>query len=153
MTRTSFLLAALTALPMFAGPPATAADLDPDYSTVRYQDPRVHREYEAERRPGNWNPHRPYRGIVAARGSHGGDYHLPYHMAEWRARRSAIEAWTMKVDNMYGPRFSHWRDASDKSIDCERLNRGVVECAVSARPERGEGRHRWGSWNWRRTYE
>jgi hypothetical protein len=152
MIRKSLLLAALTALPMFASLPATAADLDEDYSTVRYQDTRVQRDYDFERRQGHWNQHRPYRGIVAARGSYAGEY-LPYHMTEWHARRSAIEAWRMKVDGMYGPRFAKWRDASNKSIDCERIGRSSVECTVSARPERGEGRNRWGSWNWRRTYE
>lgn len=152
MKRKSLLLAALTALPIFVGLPAKAADLDDDYSPERYQDTRVQRDYEFERRQGNWNQHRPHRGIVAARGSTAGD-HLPYHMAEWRARRSAIEAWRMKVDGIYGPRFSKWRQASNKSIDCERIGRSSVECTVSARPERDEGRNRWGSWNWRRTYE
>ncbi len=118
MTRKSLLLAALTALPMFASLPATAADLDDDYSAVGYQDTRVHRDDDYERHHGHWNQHRPYRGIVAARASYAGEY-LPYHMAEWRARRSAIEAWKLKVDDMYGPRFSRWREASDKSIDCE----------------------------------
>lgn len=152
MIRKSLLFAALAVLPLSASLPAAAADLDGDYSAVRYQDARVQRDYDYERRQGNWNQQRPYRGIVAARGSYAGEY-LPYHMAEWRARRSAIEAWTMKVDGIYGPRFSKWRQASDKSIDCERVGRAAVECAVSARPERDEGRHRWGSWNWRRTYQ
>lgn len=152
MTKTSFLIAALTAIPMLASVPAQAADLDDDYSYVRHQDTRVQRDYDFERRQGHWKEHRPYRGIVAARGSYATDY-LPYHMAEWRARRSAIEAWKMKVEGLYGPRFTKWREASDKTIDCERISRGGVECTVSARPERDEGRHRWGSWNWRRTYE
>ncbi len=152
MIRKSLLFATLTALPMFASLPANAADLDDDYSTVRHQDTRVYTDYDYEHRQGQWNQHRPYRGIVAARASYAGDY-LPYHMAEWRARRSAIEAWKMKVDGMYGPRFSRWREASDKSVDCERIGRNSVECTVSARPERDEGRNRWGSWNWRRTYE
>lgn len=144
-----FVLAALAALPLFATLPARAADLD-DESYSRLRDPRIVRDDRVETRHGDWREHRPSRGIVEARGSYATDY-LPYHVAEWRARRSAIEAWKLKVENIFGPRFAQWRESSAKRIDCERAGRGAVECSVSARPERSEGGRRWGSWNWRRT--
>lgn len=143
------VLAALAALPLFASLPAHAADLDDDYG--RRPDPRVTRDYDFERRHGDWREHRAYRGTVEARGSYATDY-LPYHVAEWRARRAAIDAWKVKVENFFGREFAHWRDASSQTIDCGRVGRNAVECTASARPERSEGRGRWGSWNWRRTY-
>lgn len=148
-----FVIAALAALSVTGQPSAQAADLDIRDYTSR-PDPRITREYAAERRHGDWRgdwrEHRPYRSIIEARGSYAGDF-VPYHIAEWRARRSAIEAWKMKAEDFFGPRFANWRDASDKSIDCDRIGRGTVECSVSARPERTEDGRRWGSWNWRRT--
>lgn len=144
-----FVLAALAVIPLLAVPAVRAADLD-DEAYLRQPDPRIVRDHVVERRHGDWREHRPYRGIVEARGSYAGDY-LPYHVAEWHARRSAIEAWRMKVEHIFGPRFAHWREASGKTINCDRVGGSTAECSVSARPERSEGGGRWGSWNWRRS--
>lgn len=155
------------ALPLASAVPSNAADLDDD-SYLSRPDPRVVRisppegradlrfvrdrdddsydDYRSDRR---WRPHqRHHDGRIEARASYASDY-LPYHVTEWRARRSAIDAWKAKVENIFGPRFAHWRIASDKRVDCDRL-RGSVACTVSARPERGEGR--WGYWEGRRGY-
>lgn len=144
------ILAAIASLPLCAAvPAANAADLD-DVSYLR-SDSRVTRDYNYEARRGDWREHRPYRGFVEARGSAATE-RAPYHIVEWRARRAAIDAWKRKVDALFGPNFAHWREASDKRLECGRVGRGGVECSASARPERSEGGGRWGSWNWRRTY-
>lgn len=145
----SFVIAALAALPLVMATGAKAADLDDD-AYRQLHNSRVSRDYDYERHRGDWREPRPERSIVEARGSYSGGY-LPYHAAEWRARRSAIEAWKYKVERIFGSRFAHWRDASNKRINCDRAGRGVIECIASAQPERGEGGRRWGSWNWRRT--
>ncbi len=78
---------------------------------------------------------------IEARASYASDY-LPFHVKEWRARRSAIETWKSKVANRYGEQFAHWRQAEGKQVNCDAAA-GSVYCTVSARPKRG-----WSQWGW-----
>ncbi len=109
-------------------------------------------EYRPQRRYGwgngqgygqgyGWN--RPGRGLnrIEARSSYASDYG-PREEREFRARRSAIEAWKSKVSNMYGPRFAHWRNAIGKSVECDGY-RGKISCTASARPVAGASRWSW----------
>ncbi|MEQ1716039.1 MAG: hypothetical protein ABL907_08665 [Hyphomicrobium sp.] len=147
------LLSALAALPATS---ATAADLVLDRGDYRARSdhaPRqVERDYDEDnhqgrRRGGDWrgqwgSQHHIRR--VEARASYASDY-LPGSVKEWRARRSAIEAWSAKVASIYGESFAHWRGASDKQVACDG-GAGSVYCIVSARPARGwqNGWSRWG---------
>lgn len=149
------LLAALAGLSATA---ARAADLDlerdyePRQEIRTFHDAADTRIDYAEHRHewrGDWREGRPYRGIVEAQASYASN-DVPYQVAEWRARRSAIDAWSIKVERMFGPRFAHWRAASDKSLSCDRVSRNAVACSVSARPERSWRPRMWGAWNWRR---
>ena len=79
---------------------------------------------------------------VEARASYASDY-LPFYVKEWRAKRSAIEAWKAKVSNRYGEQFAHWRIANNTQVNCD-AGAGSVYCTVSARPVAGGTR--WG-WN------
>lgn len=102
--------------------------------------------YERRRRHGDgWGGHHDIRR-VEARASYASDY-LPYHVREWRAKSSAIDAWKSKVANMYGERFARWRMASDKQVNCD-AGAGSVYCTVSARPVRGKSR-----WSWYRDHD
>lgn len=154
MTRTA-LAAALAALALSGAAAVStvnAADLDDrDYDQVRYEAPRhagrsdEGRTYDQRRHRGDWDgPRRHGNHIrtIEARASYAGGY-MPHHVKEWRARRSAIEAWNEKVANIYGPAFAHWRMAENKQVSCD-AGAGTVYCAVSARPVRGYAR--WG-WN------
>jgi hypothetical protein len=100
---------------------------------------------ERRRHGDGWGGYRHLRR-VEARASYASDY-LPYHVREWRAKRSAIEAWKFKVSNLYGERFARWRMATEKQVSCN-AGAGSVHCTVSARPERGVSR-----WSWYRDYD
>lgn len=144
-------LAALVVSGVAAVSTATAADLDDrDYGQVRYEAPRHAgriddgRTYDRPRHRGEWDGprgHRGYIGTIEARASYSGDY-MPYHVTQWRARRSAIEAWKVKVENIYGPAFAHWRNAENQQVDCRPAGHSVY-CIASARPVRGYARWGW----------
>ncbi len=87
-----------------------------------------------------------YLRRVEARASYVSDY-LPYHVREWRAKSSAIDAWKSKVTNLYGEHFARWRMATDKQVNCDAAA-GSVYCTVSARPVRGGSR-----WSWYRDHD
>jgi hypothetical protein len=89
-------------------------------------------------RHGGWGGQH-YIRRVEARASYASDY-LPGSVKEWRARRSAIDAWKSKVANIYGESYAHWRMATEKQVDCDGAA-GSVYCTVSARPARG-----WSGW-------
>jgi|CXWK01.1.fsa_nt_gi hypothetical protein len=129
-------------------------DFADDPADDRYE-ARPARQYQAEDtddastyRPGrSWGAGngwgRPGRHIprIEARSSYVSDYG-PREEREFRARRSAIEAWKFKVSNIYGPRFAHWRNAIGKSVECDGY-RGKLSCTASARPVPG-----WSRWSW-----
>lgn len=100
-----------------------------------------------QRRHGGWN--RPVIRTVTAQGSYASDY-LPFHVKQWRARQTAIGAWKNKVANIYGVRFSNFRVAQNKRVNCD-AGAGSVYCTVSARPARGFGYGWGGGWGggWR----
>ena len=85
-----------------------------------------------DERRGAWRGRR-HVHRVEARASYASDY-LPGYVKEWRARRSAIEAWKSKVETEYGYRYANWRAATDKRVNCEG-GMGSIYCTVSARPE------------------
>lgn len=82
---------------------------------------------------------------VEAQISTAGDYGS-FEQREQRARMRAIEAWQSRVAYRYGDRFSDWRPARDKFVNCMPY-RGGFSCTVSARPARG-----WGVWHWNTGY-
>jgi len=128
-------------------PPDTRYDARPARQD-QYRDQDDDSGYRADRGPGRrygwgngWG--RPGRGIarIEARSSYVSDYG-PREEREFRARRSAIEAWKFKVSNIYGPRFAHWRNAIGKSVECDGY-RGKLSCTASARPVPGASRWSW----------
>ena len=146
----SLRLSTLAALVLFgagAVVPAAAADFgdaDYDYSRAVKQPRHVDNDYDedngyAERRRGHWGGHHIHR--IEARASYAGDY-APYYVKEWRAKRSAIEAWKTKVANRFGQQFSNWRAATDKQVNCDG-GAGTIYCTVSARLAQG-----WSRWGW-----
>lgn len=172
-------IAALALIPTFASSPALAADLSNDYAYADEVAPETAQEADSThtaayrddvtdytprnedwRRNEDWSRNEDWRrrgprhwgghdtGFVTARASYASDY-LPYHVREGHARRSAIEAWKMKVETIYGPRFSHWRIAMDKNIDCE-SGPASVSCTANARPVPGHARWSW--WRAGRAY-
>jgi hypothetical protein len=131
--------------------PAAAADFDDrgSYSNKRIYHPApkaAARGYDEDVAP-RYNRHRHddwragYMRTVEARASYGGGY-VPYYVAEWRAKREAIELWKSKVSSLYGEQFAHWRAASNQQVNCDG-GRGTVSCTVSATPARG-----WNRWGW-----
>ncbi|MGL4396994.1 MAG: hypothetical protein ACRCS9_10685 [Hyphomicrobium sp.] len=128
-----------------------------DYDETRRQD--RHGRWNGQR-DGQWNGetrrhdgHGPWRPgyrlqRVEAVSSYASDY-LPHHVKRWRAERSAIEAWSMKVERLYGPEFAKWRSAEGQNVSCDG-GAGSVYCTASARPVRGWSR--WGSWRNRAAY-
>ena len=60
----------------------------------------------------------------------------------WRARTEAIEKWRAHVTRMYGPGYSRWWFARDKSIICDG-GAYAARCEVSALPVRAPWA--WGS--------
>lgn len=168
MNRTTLTtaLAALTVIGGAALTSATAADFDGDSRTYGgyergYPQPanqdyrrRVPDNFDEDddgrgRRHGGWNrPGHIHR--VDARASYASDY-LPYHVKEWRARHSAIDAWKWKVTNQFGEPFAHWRTAEDKRVDCD-AGAGTITCTVSARPVRGGPGWGWSGWGRNASY-
>jgi hypothetical protein len=97
--------------------------------------------FERRRHRGDgWGGHHNLRR-VEARASYASDY-LPYHVREWRAKSSAIDAWKSKVTHLYGEHFARWRMATEKQVNCDAAA-GSVYCTVSARPVRGGSRWSW----------
>ncbi len=123
-----------------------------DYSNDKPAPRHIERDFDQDdtgysrRRHGDgWGGHHDFRR-VEARASYASDY-MPYHIREWRAKSSAIDAWKSKVSNLYGERFARWRMATDKQVNCD-AGAGSVYCTVSARPARGVSR-----WSWYRDYD
>ena len=126
---------------------------DYNYSYDKPAPGHVERDYggddtysERRRHRGDgWGQHHQVRR-VEARASYVSDY-LPYHVREWRAKSSAIDAWKSKVTHLYGEQFARWRMANDKQVNCDAAA-GSVYCTVSARPARGGSR-----WSWYRKHD
>ncbi|RUO99143.1 hypothetical protein [Hyphomicrobium sp.] len=62
---------------------------------------------------------------------------LPFEVRQHDARRAAIEGWSSKVANRYGPEFSQWGVAAGKHVDCHPDSRDGIVCTASAQPVRG----------------
>jgi hypothetical protein len=65
---------------------------------------------------------------------------IPYSVLEHDARRAAIQGWSSKVADHYGPQFSQWRAAANKRVDCRPDRRDGIVCTASAQPLRGYDR-------------
>jgi hypothetical protein len=159
-TKTTIAFAAATLISaIVSAASVSAADLsgshqtynskrDYDYSYEQPAPRQVVRDYGEEdtysgrrrHRGDGWGQHHQVRR-VEARASYVSDY-LPYHVREWRAKSSAIDAWKSKVTNLYGDRFARWRVATEKQVSCDAAA-GSVYCTVSARPARGGSRWSW----------
>lgn len=107
--------------------------------------PSRHHDYENDRpdvRPApRWRHGGRFTERIEARSSYASDYG-PRDAREARARRSAIEAWKNKVENIYGRRFANWRFATGKQVSCDTY-RGNLSCIASARPVPGSSRWSW----------
>ncbi|MFT3730961.1 MAG: hypothetical protein QM780_05960 [Hyphomicrobium sp.] len=64
---------------------------------------------------------------------------LPFEVRQHDAREAAIEGWSSKVADRFGPEFSQWRLAADKHVDCHNDRSDGVICTASGQPVRGSG--------------
>lgn len=62
---------------------------------------------------------------------------VPFSVRQDDARRAAIQGWSSKVADRYGPEFSQWRYAIGKNVDCHADRRNGAICSASAQPVRG----------------
>ena len=56
-----------------------------------------------------------------------------------RARIIAIDTWTQKVAEIYGPDYASWRNAAYANLECELAARGVA-CTAAGVPTLGDRR-------------